>query len=178
MEKQMDNVRKETHVVSAMIRHLETDARLREQKDNRTLPHHIRRPRLTERYPQKVQATEEKTLQMKGSEFRADKDYVITCHVIIDTLTCVFIASLGCNCSNKCYFRHVKKRGAKGSVAMLMDSRQLGGCVSQDSHPRKSVLRKEGKVGSNDAVNFSKGTKKIGKERVHCEELSPSVAQV
>ena len=35
VEKQMDSVRKETLVVSAMIRHLETDARLREQKDNR-----------------------------------------------------------------------------------------------------------------------------------------------
>ena len=35
--KQLDNVRKGTHVVSAMIRHLETDA-IREQKDNRPLP--------------------------------------------------------------------------------------------------------------------------------------------
>ena len=32
------------------------------------------------------------------------------------------------------------------------------GCVPQDSHPRKSILRKEGKLGSNHAVKFSKGT--------------------
>ena len=65
-----------------------------------------------------------------------------------------------------CYFRHVeaekhskksKKGGAKGSVALLKESIQLG-CVSQDSHPRKSILRKNGKLGSNHAVKFSKGT--------------------
>ena len=52
-----------------------------------------------------------------------------------------------------CYFRHVeaeekpskklKKGGAKGSVALLKESVQLG-CVSQDSHPRKSILRNVG----------------------------------
>ena len=35
-----------------------------------------------------------------------------------------------------------KKGGAKGSVASLKDSTQLG-CASQDSHPRKPVLREE-----------------------------------
>ena len=46
------------------------------------------------------------------------------------------------------------------------------GCVSQDSHPRKSIQRKEGKLGSNHTVKFSKGAWhhiKIGKERVHRE---------
>ena len=62
--KQMDNVRKETHIVSAMIQRLET-VELRHEKDDRLLPHQIRRPRLTERYPQKDQATEEKALQIK-----------------------------------------------------------------------------------------------------------------
>ena len=33
-----------------------------------------------------------------------------------------------------------KKGDAKGSVALLMESAQLG-CVSQDSYPRKSILR-------------------------------------
>ena len=56
---------------------------------------------------------------------------------------------------NACYFRHVeaekhskksKKGGAKGSVALLKESIQLG-CVSQDSHPRKSILRKKRKIG-------------------------------
>ena len=60
----------------------------------------------------------------------------------------------GCTYGNKCFFRHVeadekpnkrsKEGGAKGSVALLKESIQLG-CVSQDSHPRKSTLRKEGK---------------------------------
>ena len=54
----------------------------------------------------------------------------------------------GCKYGNRCYFRHVeadekpsknsKKGGAKGSVALLRLSTQLG-CVSRDSHSRKSV---------------------------------------
>ena len=43
-----------------------------------------------------------------------------------------------------------KKRDRKGSVALLKESVQLG-CVSQDSHPRKPILRKEVKLGSNQA---------------------------
>ena len=64
-------------------------------------------------------------------------------------------------------FRHVeaeekpnkksKKRGAKGSVALLKESIQLG-CVSQVSHSRTSILQKEGKLGSKHAVEFSSGT--------------------
>ena len=38
-----------------------------------------------------------------------------------------------------------------------MESTQLN-CVSQDSYPRKSFLREEGKLGSKRAVKFSKGT--------------------
>ena len=57
---------------------------------------------------------------------------------------------------NTCRFRHVEadgqpsnkseKSGAKGSVALLKESIQLG-CVSRDSHPRKSILRERGKIG-------------------------------
>ena len=36
--------------------------------------------------------------------------------------------------------------GAKGSVALLKEFFQLG-CASQDSHPRKSILRKAGTIG-------------------------------
>ena len=50
-----------------------------------------------------------------------------------------------------------KKGGAKGSVASLMESTQLG-CVSQDSHKRKSILREEGKLGSKHVVKFFGGT--------------------
>ena len=51
-----------------------------------------------------------------------------------------------------------RKGGAKGSVAVLKESFQLG-CVSQDSHPRKSFLRKQEKLGSSHAVKFSKGAR-------------------
>ena len=70
-----------------------------------------------------------------------------------------------------------KESGVKGSVAFFKESVQLG-CVSQDSHPRKSTPRQEGNLGSNRTVKFSKGTwhhKKIGKERVHREASFKSV---
>ena len=68
---------------------------------------------------------------------------------------------------DKCHYRHVegvgmpskreKKGGAKGSVVILKESTHLG-CVSQDSYPRKSTLREEGKLGSKHTVQVSKGT--------------------
>ena len=69
-----------------------------------------------------------------------------------------------------------KKGGAKGSVALLKESTQLG-CVSQD---RENLFHvKEGKSGSNHTVYFYKGTwhhKKFGKEKVHHEELFKSAS--
>ena len=64
----MDNVRKETHVVSVMTqRPLETAALVRDEMDDRLLAHPIRRQRLTARdkYPQRNQATKRNTLQTK-----------------------------------------------------------------------------------------------------------------
>ena len=68
----------------------------------------------------------------------------------------------GCIYGDECDFRHVeaegkpskksKKGGAKESLAILKESIQFG-CVSQDSCPRKSVLR-----GSKHTVELSKGT--------------------
>ena len=84
-------------------------------------------------------------------------------HVDFGIFPCVKTTSI---CGRKCLFRHVeaekpsknsKKGGTKGSVALLKESTQVG-CVSQDSHPRNSVLREKGKLGSKHAVNFSKGT--------------------
>ena len=73
----------------------------------------------------------------------------------------------GCVLGNNCHFRHVepegepnkkwKKGGAKGSVAILKESLQLG-CVSQDSYPRKSTPRELGKLGTKRAVKFTKST--------------------
>ena len=71
----MDNVRKETHVVSVMIHlPLETVTAVRDEKDDRPLPHQIRRPRLTTREKnfQKHQMIEMKTLQTKEAKIRAD----------------------------------------------------------------------------------------------------------
>ena len=42
-------------------------------------------------------------------------------------------------------------------MALLKEFIQQG-CVSQESHPRISFLRKEGKLGSNHTVKFSKVT--------------------
>ena len=69
-----------------------------------------------------------------------------------------------CVHNDKCHFRHVEadekpskksnKGGAKGSVALLKESILLN-CVCQDSLPRKSFLRGEGKLGSKHAAQFS-----------------------
>ena len=50
-----------------------------------------------------------------------------------------------------------KKNCGKGSVALLKESTQLG-CVSHDSHPRKSIVWKEGQLGSKHTVKFPKDT--------------------
>ena len=73
----------------------------------------------------------------------------------------------GCTFGNTCFFRHVeaeekpskksKKVCAKGSVALMKEFIQLG-CVFEDSYPRQSILRQQGKLGSKHAVKFSKGT--------------------
>ena len=78
-----------------------------------------------------------------------------------------FKSETWCKFGRTCFFRHVegdekpskksKKGGAKGSVVFFKEFTQLC-CVSQDSYPRKSILRKERKLGSKHAVKFSKGT--------------------
>ena len=72
-----------------------------------------------------------------------------------------------CVYGDKCRSRHVeycvqlnkrsKKGGAKATVALLKESTQLG-CVSQESYPRKSILRDSGKLVSKHTVKFSRGT--------------------
>ena len=61
----------------------------------------------------------------------------------------------GCIYGDKCHFRHVeakekpskksKKGGARGSVALLKESTQVG-YVSQGSYPRKSIPREPGRL--------------------------------
>ena len=77
----------------------------------------------------------------------------------------------GCKYGRNCQFRQIdaeeapstksRKESAEGSVASLKEKVHIG-CVSQDSCPKKSILRKVGKLGSNASaghkVKFSGGT--------------------
>ena len=163
----MDNVRKETHVVSVMNGPLETVAVVRDKKDDRPLPHQIRRPRLTarEKNPQKNQATEMK--ERIPRRYRNCDDP--SCKCWHPPVCLNYKTKAGCTFGRKCFFSHVeadekpskksKKGGAEGSVAFFKKSTQLGCvCVSQDSYPRKSFVREKEKLGSNRAVEFPKGT--------------------
>ena len=164
---QMDNVRKETHVVSAVIRHLETDARLTE--------------RFSKSSGNRGENTSDKRSRIPCRLKKCDNP---SCNYWHPPLCQNHESETGCKYGNKRYFRHVeaedkpskksKKSGAKGSV--VKGVYPIGLCVSQDSHPTK-VHSTERKLGSDHAVKFSKGTwhQKIGKERSHCEELSKSV---
>ena len=66
--------------------------------------------------------------------------------------------------------RSRRKVLAKGPVAILKESIQLG-WVSQDSYPRKSLLRQSENLGSKRAVKFSEGTWHLTKIR---ERKGPS----
>ena len=75
----MDSVPKETDVVSVMTQQpLGTVALARDEKDDRLLPHPIRRQRLTARdkNPQRNQATKRKALKIKGAKVHADSEFV------------------------------------------------------------------------------------------------------
>ena len=178
----MDNVPKETHAVSVMTdQPLETVAVVRDEKDDRLLPHQIRRPRLTkgEKTPQRQ--AERKALQTKGAKFRAvtkivKKKKKPSCKNWHPPVCQNCKSATGCKYGRTCFFRHVeaeekpskksKKGGVKESVALLKESTQLG-CAFQDSYPRKSFLRKKGKLGSKRAVNFPNSGKKRSIARNH-----------
>ena len=82
--KQRDNVRQEIQVVSAMIQRQATNARLMEQKDNRFLPHQIRRPRLTEREKtSKDSGNRDESSSENRAESRADMENEMTRHVFV-----------------------------------------------------------------------------------------------
>ena len=88
----MDNVPKETHVVSVMTsKPLETVAKIRDEKDDRLLLHTIRsQNRLTARdkNPQRDQAVNRKTHLIRV-KFHADSNSVKIRHVYSGTLPCV-----------------------------------------------------------------------------------------
>ena len=89
----------------------------------------------------------------------------------------------GCTFGDKCRFRQVeaegkpskrsKKGGAKGSGALLKESIQLG-CASQDSYPRKSIVREPGKLESKHAVKiFQRHLAQKGPLRGIIQECAP-----
>ena len=155
----MDNIQKETHVISVMTDwYKETCTVVRDEKDDRLLPHQIRRPRLTE----EKKILQKNIRQQRGKLFRQGTTFHAVTK-IVKTPSCKFWhppvcqdykSGTGCKYGRTCFFRHVeaeekpnkkpKKGGAKGSVALLKESTPLV-CV-------------EGKLGSKHAVNFSKGT--------------------
>ena len=72
-----------------MTLYLATDARLRDEKDDRLLPHQILRPRQTGKNPSKGQAAEAKALGAERAGSRAKRTVVKTRHVITGILPCV-----------------------------------------------------------------------------------------
>ena len=131
--KQMDNVRKDIHVVSVTNPHLETDAR-EDEKNNRPLQRLKRRHRLTGRYPPKVQAVKVKAFLGREAEYHAMifiEESVRVRLVTCGTLPCVAITSLNPDVRmlknvNSDMLRLMaglaksrRKNGGKGSVLFL-----------------------------------------------------------
>ena len=63
----------------------------------------------------------------------------------------------GCIKGNKCQFRHVEAEEKPSKELKKGGAKRLIG-VSQDTHPRRSIPRRQGKLGSNHTVKFSKST--------------------
>ena len=168
--KQLDNVQEETLVASVMSKHPETDA-ARDQKNKRLLPHQKARAQTDEKLPSK--SSGHRGEYQSGTRGRCPcRDFLkgkctnSSCNYWHPPVCLNYKSETGCAYGKKCRFRHVeidgqpskksKKSGGKGSVALLKESIQLG-CVSHDSHPRKSVLWKDGQLGPKHTVKFSMG---------------------
>ena len=92
--KQLDNVLKETHVVSAMIMHLGTDVRIIGQKGQSSSPAPNAKLQNDGKIPSKSSSSRGASPAKRG-RFRADiGESVRTRHVVIGTLPCVIITSL------------------------------------------------------------------------------------
>ena len=128
--------------------------------------HQTRRPRLTKGEIFFKKKTN-RPLQTKGVNIRAITGFVKknpSCKFWHPPACQNYQSETGCIYGNKCYFRHVeadetpskksKKDGAKGSVALLKESTQLG-CVSQDSYPRKSSIQRKGRNWDQNAPSNS-----------------------
>ena len=72
----MDKVQKETHVVSVMTNlYKESCTVVRDENDDRLLPHQIRRPRLT-----KGRKSSKKIKQQRGKLFRQKERHSVPLH--------------------------------------------------------------------------------------------------
>ena len=160
--KQLESVLKETHVVSIMrYRLLETGANLR------TIV--LSRPKFEGKHRRKGKIIQ--TIRQKGRRFFCSKERRNctnpSCNERHPPMCQNYISETGCKCGEKFHFRHIeleekpnkksKKDSAKGSVALLREL-TLMNCVSQDPHPKNSILRREGQLGSSHTVKFSRGT--------------------
>ena len=103
------------------------------------------------------------SLQIKGENFHSDVKFSKLIKKNLAPVCQNYEPESGCICGRKCFFRHVeaderpskksKKGGANGSVALLKGVTQFG-CVSQDSHLRKSKLHGKGNWDQDTPSNF------------------------
>ena len=105
----MDNVLKETYVVSDMILYLETDTRLREEKDNILLLRPIQRQRLTGKNLEKIKQQRSAPLEGKGRFPCQNKSCEASSSNYWHPSVCQKCKSeTGRICCKKCRFRHVE----------------------------------------------------------------------
>ena len=181
----MDNVPKETHVVSVMThKTLGTEDKVRDEKDDRLLLHPIRRQkknRLTARdkNPHRDQAVNRKT-HWTRVKFLADSSSVKIRHVNSGILQCVRITSLKKDVSmatraisdilrQKETQQKVEERRCERISCDVEGVYTIGLCISRFLSEK---VCSTAILGSKHAVKFSNGT---WKERVHREVLSKSV---
>ena len=148
----MGSVRKKTHAASVMNLYLETDTWLRDEQDDRPLPHQIRNSRQTGKTPSKVQAIKDRAHEKEGKDSLARS-------AVFDMLR-----------RRRSPAKRQRRVVRQDQLLLLKEYLQLG-CVSQGSHPSKSVLWNAGNLGSKHTVNFSRSTWHQQKKR---ERKGPS----
>ena len=94
VESKINDVPEETYVVSTMTLYLETDTRLRDEKDSRPLPHPIQGQRETGKKPSKDHGAEDGPLGEERTDYLAVTKIVKNRHVIIGILPYVKITIL------------------------------------------------------------------------------------
>ena len=148
----------ETHVVSVMTNlHKETCAVVRDKKGRSFSPAPNSKANTDEGREKSSRTGREESSSDKRSKIpcRYKNSKNPSCKFWNPPVCLNYKFEKGCVHGDKCHFRHVeaegkpnkksKKGGAKRSVAILKESFPLG-CVSQDSYPRKSIPREQGRI--------------------------------